>query len=339
MRVLFICKKRVDSYGVSFGLLNSARFVANTLLEHGINSKVITVIDNNQIDKEVHEYKPTHVIIEAYWVIPSKIHILCKKYSKIKWIIRCHSKIPFFAHEGNALKWTREYIDISVNHKNLYISFNDFDTTESICSAFNYHPLYLPNIYNPPKYKHNYCCKKRGNFDFPKIHVGCFGAIRPMKNHLLQAFAAIRFADIKHLRLIFHINSSRIEQEGENVLKNLRNLFFNNFHVIVEHPWVEHEKFIKLVREMDMGLQVSFSESFDIVSADFVDNGIPLIGSYDIQWLSNWYKADANDADDITRLMLFAWRAKKMGIHNINKLYLWYHNQKATKQWLHILKK
>ena len=60
---LFICKER--SYGVSYGLINSAQFVANFLNKNGVESHVITVIDNNDIDREVTKYKPTHVFIEA----------------------------------------------------------------------------------------------------------------------------------------------------------------------------------------------------------------------------------------------------------------------------------
>jgi hypothetical protein len=39
-------------------------------------SNIVVVLDNNEIDKYVTKYKPTHVIIEALWVVPTKFHIL-----------------------------------------------------------------------------------------------------------------------------------------------------------------------------------------------------------------------------------------------------------------------
>jgi len=46
---------------------------------------------------------------------------------------------------------------------------------------------------------------------------------------------------------------------------------------------MDHSDFISIVKSMDIGMQVSLSESFNIVAADFVSNGIPLVGSPDIE--------------------------------------------------------
>jgi hypothetical protein len=45
MRVLFLCKKRLNEYGVSIGLVNSASMLVNYLNNEGIESKVETVED------------------------------------------------------------------------------------------------------------------------------------------------------------------------------------------------------------------------------------------------------------------------------------------------------
>ena len=50
-----------------------------------------------------------------------------------------------------------------------------------------------------------------------------------MKNTFHQALACIEFAEIKNKTLRFHVNTSRIEQSGENVVKNLRAIFENNW--------------------------------------------------------------------------------------------------------------
>jgi hypothetical protein len=76
LRVLFVCKQRIDSYGTPIGLINSATFAARTLKNNGIEARVVSVVDNSFIDREVHAYKPTHVIIEALWVTPIKFYEL-----------------------------------------------------------------------------------------------------------------------------------------------------------------------------------------------------------------------------------------------------------------------
>ena len=74
------------------------------------------------------------------------------------------------------------------------------------------------------------------------INVSCFGALRPLKNQLSQALAAIQFADSQDYRLRFHINATRVEQQGQNILKNLRGVFGSlKSHQLIEHPWMDHE--------------------------------------------------------------------------------------------------
>ena len=115
-KVLFILKRREDfnplkhtKIGLSTGLYNSASFVNKMLNESGIQSELEVVIDNNCIDREVHKHRPTHVIIEALWVVPSKFAVLCKLHPNVKWIISLHSEMPFLAGEGMALDWVGDY--------------------------------------------------------------------------------------------------------------------------------------------------------------------------------------------------------------------------------------
>ena len=42
---------------------------------------------------------------------------------------------------------------------------------------------------------------------------------------------------------------------------------------------MDHESFIELVKSMDMCLQVSFTETFNIVTADAVANSVPVVVS------------------------------------------------------------
>lgn len=319
-KLLFILKKRemtLDEnttlnqeyrpyfqYCVSSGLRNSANFVVDMLNQNGLDSKLVEVIDNNAIDREVTDYRPTHVIIEAFWVVPEKFEVLQKLHPRVKWIIRNHSEMPFLASDGVALDWTLKYL----KYKNVYIAPNSLkaynDTCHIVESAFGRkHSIrkkivYLPNFYN---IKQNIINRKPIG---DTVNVGCFGAIRPMKNHLVQAIAAIAYATKTNKKLRFHINVARIENQGNNVLKNLRNLFNNLDNCeLVEHGWLQHDDFLVLLEQMDFGLQASLTESFNIVAADFVSRGIPIVVSDEIDWIPSHFWCNPTDSNDIVRAM------------------------------------
>ena len=334
-KILFILKQRnvyddktLQGYSVSSGLFNSATFVSNMLKESGIECKLVEVVDSNQIDKEVHTYKPTLVIIEAIWVPPTKFNELCKLHSNVKWIIRVHSEVPFLSNEGMAFNWIKDYL----KYANIFVSFNSKRTNKEFQQLYPVYKnkiIYLPNYYNL-----NINQNKWKGCSKDSIHIGCFGAIRPMKNQTLQAIAAIEFANQKNKTLYFHINVARIENKGENVIKNLRALFEGSKHRLVEHLWLSHSEFITLVQKMDICMQVSMSESFNIVSADAVNNEVPLVASTEVEYVFPLFKANPTNSDSIISKLKLAWWGKSFYLHNLNKIGLFLFSLKSKKIWI-----
>jgi hypothetical protein len=320
-KILFILKKKklyddeTLNKTIHSGLLNSATFVNKMLVDSGFDSHLVQVIDNNCIDREITKYKPTDVIIEALWVIPEKFEVLHKLHPSVNWIIRLHSEMPFISNEGNAIDWIFRYSKISKECK-ISIAPNTEKMYEDLKSIGVENLIYLPNYYpvlNKKKYHH---------YHRKYINIGCFGAIRPMKNQLIQAVAAIEFGNQMGKPIHFHVNTERIEK-GENAIKNIRALFENQKkHKLIEHSWYQHSDFIDLISRMDLGLQMSFNETFNIVAADFVSQNIPIIGSYEINWLSCVYKAVATDSRDMVKKMKIAYRFRKMNLQKLNKINL-----------------
>lgn len=326
MKVLFICKKNeIPSFLTytrrSSGLYNSTSFIVRSLCSAGIGAKLIEVHDNNDIDREVTAFRPDVVIIEALWVVPEKFPILSKLHPTVKWFVHLHSHMPFLALEGIAMDWILRYAAQGVG-----LIANSFPSYKALLSILSEDELvYLPNVYlSEPRGSH------RKNKD--AIDVGCFGALRPLKNHLLQALAAIKFAKEKGRHLRFYVNGSRIETGGEPVLKNLRQLFEKQENaVLIEIPWHEPADFLDLLQTIDIGLQVSLTETFNVVTADYVTAGIPVVVSKEVSWVSNLCKAEDDDIDDIVRHMHRAWRWKPLVW--LNQWYLRCHSNNAQFQW------
>jgi len=193
--------------------------------------------------------------------------------------------------------------------------------------------ILLPNYYPVNK------STKEKKIEKNHIDIGCFGAIRPMKNQLIQAVAAIEFGNKITKSIHFHINTERIEK-GDSALRNIRALFENQEeHRLIEHPWYTHEDFTELIKKMDLGLQVSLNETFNIVAADFVSNDIPIVGSNEINWLNCFYKANSTSSDDIVKKMKFAYKYSKINLQRLNKIGLINVGEWAVEKWLHYFKK
>ncbi len=339
-KILFILKKRMSyggyggEYGISFGLINSAKFVAHELDKiPGIETKVVEVQDNNSIDKEVALFKPTHVIIEALWVVPEKFPILIKLHPKVTWIVRLHSKPAFISNEGNAMDWIGKYIKIGKDTDKLFVAANNQEFADNLTAIYKADVLYTPNIY-PDVFRHH---QRKPIGD--TLDIGAFGALRPMKNFLTQALAAIAFSKSIGKNLRFHINFDRVEQKGDNVLKNLRALFKDIPHAqLVEHAWQNHKDFLHVVGQMDLGTQVSLSETFNIVSADFISMGIPILVCKEVEFAPALYVADPTSITSMEKGY-----ARLLALDNPlltywAKLNLVRSNERAVKDWKVALK-
>ena len=275
MKILFILK-----YGASYGYCNadgglysSAKFVVDMLAQRGRAAKLVQVIDNNDIDREVTSFRPDVVVIEALWVVPEKFDILARLHPTVKWVIRVHSDFPFLSNEGIAMGWLFDYL----KRPNVSVAFNKEVSVDELQKLTDKHVLFLPNFYPSDQ--------------LPKIpsqpgtvNVGCFGAIRPLKNQLVQAMAAIEYAEERNKVCFFHINSSRCEGGGDEALKNIRALFANTKHQLLEHPWLSRANFLSVMQRMDVDLAVSFSETFCIVAADALACNVPIVVSDQIPW-------------------------------------------------------
>jgi glycosyltransferase involved in cell wall biosynthesis len=344
-RILFICKNREQPYsadstqnystyshgGKSSGLFNSVKFMVDMLSESGVDCKMVDVVDNNCIDREVSLFKPTHVIIEALWVVPSKFAVLTKLHPKVKWIIRLHSELPFIAGEGMTFEWLNEY----VTYHNVFIAANSERIFEDLKDLFHKPIQYLPNYY--PIEKAEIVIQEDKDPDM--LDIGCFGAIRPLKNQLIQAVAAIRFANKIGKSLRFHINGNRVEGKGETVLRNIRALFAGHQeHELVEHSWMPHAEFVNVLKDMDVTMQVSFSETYNIVAADAIAAGVPVVSSKEIKFVCPLFYADPTDTQDIMDKVERAYYTDLTKTNSLNRFGLERDAKFAKEAWMKFAK-
>lgn len=337
-KILFILKERQyydhKCYAsISYGLSNSCRHIAECLRHHHIESHIVTVLDNNDIDRVVSHYKPDICFIEALWVVPEKFPVLLALHPNVKFDVRLHSQIPFLSQEGMAFEWLYKYNELSKQNPNFSVSANNKRLIHELNDSLGFNILYTPNCYELPE---------KIKLDIEPIEdtldIGCFSAIRILKNIPEQAISAINVANILNKSLNFHINHTIFEKAAEGIIINLFNMFEGTGkHKLVVHEWQNHEDFINLIKSMDIGMQVSMSETWNLVSNDFISVGVPIIGSKEIEFLSHQYQAEPTSFKDISNKLRFAISHKTLGTHINNEILLRDKIKESVDSWLEFL--
>lgn len=345
-RSLFLLKRREDysqhpsyssSYQIATGMYNSAKFVVDELTAAGREATVVLCIDANDIDREVTNYKPTHVFIEGLWVTPAKLVELkaIPRHRDVNFHVRVHSEIPFIATEGIAMQWIAEYLRqgilVAPNAPRAHEQLKWLARTMVGQGPADTLVPFLPNCYPI-----DYLSFPIQNLEPVKDHidVACFGAYRPMKNHLQQAFIALRFAEQQHKRLRFHVNA-RKDAGGGGPAKNVEHLLAAADAELVIHDWENRETFLESLANVDLLMQLSMSETFNIVAADATLVGRPMIVSKEISWAYPTYGDPQSVGDCLRKLELIM--SQKVFFIQGNRAGLAIYAAAARRRWLNYL--
>jgi hypothetical protein len=144
---------------------------------------------------------------------------------------------------------------------------------------------------------------------------------------------------IDNLCLHFHINDP--DDDSNPIFLNLKELFaINTKHKLYIHDWMKHSEFVKVIKKMDLGLQLSYSESFNFVTADFVNYEIPILVSESISWMPKLSMTSTVDYDDtIDKIGDMIKRKHKIHLLiRLNKNHLVKYNDNSKKIWNKFIK-
>jgi hypothetical protein len=249
-------------------------------------------------------------------------------------VVRIHSDIGFLSAETMATTIVNGYIELG--KPNLYISTNHEDFNEYYGEALKYDFVCLPNIITIK----NETPYSKANRE--RIDIACFGAMRTMKNQSFQALCAIKAANKMGKHLYFHVTNnadmSAPNAKPNPVLSNLEQIFKNSGHDLVVHSWMHHDEFEKLITSMDLGLQLSYSESFNIVTADFINMGVPIIVSPAISWMSQLYMSSTTNYGTLVRDIILFYKLRNWEfIRNPARGSLRKYNVNSKKLWKYFM--
>jgi hypothetical protein len=185
----------------------------------------------------------------------------------------------------------------------------------------------LPNMYPFSVTRH------KPKWEGGKLRIGCFCAIRPYKNVLTAAAAALEVGvRLRANDLEFWISGGRMEGGGDTIMRAIEQMYKDVPRAkLVAQTWQSWPAFLETVGSMDLMLQPSFSEGFNMICADGISRGVSTVVGDAIYWAPQNWVASTDSASDIANkavALLHDPGAIHEGVEALIK-----HNNAALQNW------
>ena len=318
----FAANRAISHIGLGVTALNTAK----TLRSTGINADVWPIVSPAELRTRLLATPTSHVVISAPWISTNDLALLCAEFKDTQFAVTCHSNLGFLQADPSAMRLVREGLDLRRVTWNFQMAANCDRLSNWVQTAYGTPCTHLPNLYHLDEVQ-----PKRERYSGGTLRIGAFGATRALKNLLTSAGAALEIATAKRANLEFWISSGRNEGAGA-VVDAVRQMLNGLPNVkLVENGWQTWPQFRQTVRHMHLLMQPSYTESFNVVTADGVAEGVPSVVSDAIEWAPDGWKAPVDDAHAMAnvglKLLASRW-APRQGLAALKA-----HNKKALAAW------
>lgn len=317
---------QVSHTGLGVSALNTAK----VLRSNGVNAVVRPVRDLKDLEAKIAAEQPTHVVINALWLPTQELAGLVHRISDISFAVLIHSNMAFLQVESKGIELLREAVDLELGSVgNFVVAANSRSGARGMQDAWECPATYLPNLY----YLDSTVRAERRKWSGGTLRIGAFGALRPLKNPTGSAFAALAIASALGTDLEFHINVGRNDGGwADKLVKSVDAIFADLPNArVVKQPWAPWTGFRRLVRHMHLLLQPSFTESFNVVSADGVAEGVASVVSNVIEWAPDYWKCTPDDTNNIARVGRTLLSDNHSGVDGVDALTD--HNEDGARSW------
>lgn len=279
-------------------------------------------------EKNTPPYPITHVVISAPWISAANMQTWAILNSPVQFSVTCHSNIGFLFADPGAVQLIREYAHVEDSTLNFHMAGNSDRLARWFKDTYDQTCWTIPNLYFLDSA--NVDPRNRAPFDGTTIRIGCFGASRPLKNILSAGAAALQIARSLRVDLEFWISSGR--DEGGNTNSLVQMFSGVQWATVKQNCWQEWSKFRATVRHMDLLMQPSYTESFNMTTADGAACGVPSVVGSAIDWAPPSWVAHVDDPGDIARVGLALLSSRTAAVDGLNALTA--HNEKGFGQWM-----
>lgn len=319
----FAINHKISHIGLGVSALNNAK----VLRKHGIKASVWPITSLDDLKTRLRTSDVTDVVLSAPWIPAVDLTALIQEYSDTEFFVNCHSNIGFLQADTKGIKHLRDYIDLEQGNLNFRVAGNSAKFNLWLREAYQCVSSYLPNMYY---LDHSHRVREH-YYDGGVLRIGAFGAIRPQKNVMTAAGAAIVLANEIKADVELWISVGRSVHNGlvdavHHMIDGVPGI------TLREMTWSSWPQFRDVVRKMHLLIQVSYTESFNMVTADGIAEGIPSVTSAAIDWVpKNWHAHfdDATEIADVGRRLLYDRKAPHQGLVSLEQ-----HNRQALEAWV-----
>ncbi len=266
-----------------------------------------------QLAKHENDARPiTHVIVSSpAWIQPQDFHNLAMRWPDTTFIQLNHSGAAYLSIDKYGIRNIRDVAALSEQFHNVKVAANNERVCRELNSLCGVDTLYLPNLYDTSSYVNPAPPHRLGNV----LRVGSFGASRPWKNQLNAAAAAVMLAKNLGCSLELYVNSKRPDG-GERMIESRQEMFDGMPHAkLVDVPWASWPRFRDISATMHLLIQPSFDETFNVVTAVGIAEGVPSVTTSAIEWTPrNWW-ALPEDPSDIMNVGIGLLHGSAQAVH------------------------
>src|SRR5665213_295018 len=284
----------------------------------------VDMVTGIELYNSTHLYPLTHVVISTPWLSVYDLRDLLTFFPDIDFAILSHSNVGFLQADPWGVGLIKSYLALTEEFDNLAVGANSDKLFQWLQNTIGGDTVLLPNLYSLKDHK-----PEKHWFGASPIKIGSFGAIRPEKNFMTAAAAAVAIQSLTNTDVELHMSTGG-EGGGEFTTAAIAQLFDGPGLTLVKHEWCLWPDFIQLVGDMDLLIQPSYTESFNMITADGILMGVPSVVSSAINWAPNEWKADSDNAMAIARVGFdllsygnYGEGRKALEKHNRSALHLW----------------
>ena len=282
------------------GLGVTAHHTELSLSAAGIPAEAWAVVDGRHLwNKLADRPDITHVVAFAPYLDTPFTERMVRHFPEVRFAVNCHSNVGFLQADRNAVKLVREGLSLEQRVANFSVAGNSVKFCDWVKEAYGAPCTFLPNLY----YLGEGPCPRRPIYREGTLRLGIFGATRVQKNIMSAAAAALVIArQVATENAEIWVSSDRVEG-GQGVMASVKEMLSNVARVrLIEAGWHGWPEFRQLAGRMHLLLQPSYTESFNMVTADGVAEGVASVVSSAIDWAPKYWQACADTVLDIARV-------------------------------------
>jgi glycosyltransferase involved in cell wall biosynthesis len=255
----------------------------------------------------------THVIINnPRFIPPAKFAEMAGRWSNIEFVQLNHSGLAYLSIDDHGVWSIKAVMDLETALHNVRVAANNPRFKRWLNGNFGVNCVLLPNLYDVESFRNpvaaRACCDP--------LRVGSFGAGRPWKNQLIAAEAAMTMARRLGVHLELYINTGHWDTNGKHSEARSELLSGVPWAKLIEVPWDAWQRFRRTVAAMDILISPSFDETFCVVVADGIAEGVPSVVSPAVEWVPRQWWAEPWDQASVAHVGMALLHDRTGAVHD-----------------------